>query len=187
MSGADDLITAPARPGLTRTPRFRPTARCFVVNGGGRLLLFGGAISSTTAGGRTWFTPGGGVRLGESLPEAASRELAEETGLRIPASALSPVIALDAGIWWAGEQPFFGVDSFFLVRVGTLTVTGTGREEAERSALQEHRWWTAAELDETRDRVFPLCASGLLGRVLAAELPAAPLHLTWRPHRTSPR
>jgi 8-oxo-dGTP pyrophosphatase MutT (NUDIX family) len=73
MSGADDLVTAPARPGLTPTPRFRPTARCFVVNGAGRLLLFGGAISSTTAGGRTWFTPGGGVRSGESLPEAAER------------------------------------------------------------------------------------------------------------------
>jgi hypothetical protein len=139
-------------------------------------------------GGRPYLVHAG--RRGSPRRVAArgrERELAEETGLRIPASALGPVIALDAGIWWAGEQPFFGVDSFFLVRVGTLTVTGTGREEAERSALQEHRWWTAAELDETRDRVFPLCASGLLGRVLAGELPAAPLHLTWRPHRTSPR
>jgi 8-oxo-dGTP diphosphatase len=43
-----------------------------------------------------WAIPGGFVELDEDLPVAAARELAEETGLEIPSTALSQVGAYGA-------------------------------------------------------------------------------------------
>jgi len=85
-------------------PVFRPTARILVVDAAGRLVMFGGQISADAA--RTWLTPGGGVRSGESLEQAAVRELAEETGLALTPERLGPVVACSSGLWRAGSQVF---------------------------------------------------------------------------------
>jgi len=176
-------------------PVFRPTARLLVVDPADRVLLFGGqapAESGTGGDGagsgvRIWFTPGGGVRAGESLEQAAVRELAEETGYRLAADELGPVVATCAGLWWAGPQVFFGVDSFYLVRVAELRMDGSGREPLERPALEVHRWWTAAQLDLTADPVFPVGLAGLLRQLLAGGVPGRPARLPWRAITAQPR
>jgi 8-oxo-dGTP pyrophosphatase MutT (NUDIX family) len=166
-------------------PVFRPSARCVVLDDHGRVLLFAGEARGQSA--RDWFTPGGGVRSGESLAEAASRELAEETGLIVPAGRLGPVIASCAGIWWAGDQAFFGVDSYFVVRAQRFVIRADCREEQERASLATHRWWTAAQLDATTDRVFPLGLADVLRAVAAGGVQAGQLRLPWHEHRTQPR
>jgi 8-oxo-dGTP pyrophosphatase MutT (NUDIX family) len=166
-------------------PVFRPTARCVVLDGCGRVLLFAGQTNGQA--GRAWFTPGGGIRARESLAEAASRELAEETGLGVPADEMGPVIASCAGLWWAGDQVFFGVDSFFLIRPQDFVISNDGQEEQERASLATHRWWTAAQLEVTSDRVFPLGLVGLVRAISAGGVPTRQLRLPWREHWTQPR
>lgn len=134
-----------------------------------RVLLFSALIEP--AGPETcWLTPGGGVRGGEALAEAAARELAEETGHVLAAHLLGPVVATCSGQWAAGEQVFLATDSFFFVRVSDPVVDTSRQEPLERSLLTGFRWWTLAELDAAPDQVFPVGLGGLVRQLLATEL-----------------
>jgi 8-oxo-dGTP pyrophosphatase MutT (NUDIX family) len=59
---------------------------CGVIVTDGERLILGHASRSPR-----WDIPKGGVEPGESLAEAASRELQEETGLAAPPDALTPL------------------------------------------------------------------------------------------------
>jgi 8-oxo-dGTP pyrophosphatase MutT (NUDIX family) len=154
-------------------PRFRPTARLLVLDPADRILLF-------SAQGH-WFTPGGGVRRGESLAAAAARELAEETGYVRTEPDIGPVVATCAGLWVSDHgQLVFGADSFYLVRVAEPLVDTGGQEPFERGFITGHRWWTADEIQASRDKISPSGLPGLMQGLLADGVPAAPVRLPWR-------
>ncbi|HEY6788143.1 MAG TPA: NUDIX domain-containing protein, partial [Trebonia sp.] len=96
---------------MSPTPRWRPTARLFVLDPLDRLLLFrfrGGA------GGVSWLTPGGGLHRGETVQAAAVRELAEETGYVVTEDDLGPIVATRGGLWRSSSgRPVFGADTYF--------------------------------------------------------------------------
>ena len=63
--------------------RRRLSARLLILDEAGRVLLFRFVYKrGPLAGQDFWGTPGGGVEDGETLEQAALRELVEETGLR---------------------------------------------------------------------------------------------------------
>ena len=64
-------------------PASRRASRVLLMGPEQQLLLFL-ARDSSRPGHHWWVTPGGGLQIGESFEEAASRELHEETGLRVP-------------------------------------------------------------------------------------------------------
>ncbi len=165
---------------MPTAPIPRPSARVLLVSPEGRVLLFSSRMSDFP--GRTaWFTPGGGVRDGESLAAAAARELAEVTGQVVPAGALGPVVAVCSGEWSAGDRVFAATDSYFFVRAATVHVDTSGHEELERSVITGHRWWGADAIDATADVVLPLGLAALLRGLLTRGVPDTPVRLPWRP------
>jgi 8-oxo-dGTP pyrophosphatase MutT (NUDIX family) len=161
---------------MAETPVFRPTARLLVVDADERVLLFS---STDAAGGTWWFTPGGGVHRGETVTQAAVRELAEETGYACPEAELGSVIATSTALWKGAHDGtlFLGTHSFFFLRVAQPVIDTDGQEEFERTFITGHRWWTLDELRKTTDDVRPPTLADLLGRLLRGDVPEVPVRL----------
>lgn len=153
---------------IVYTPRH--AARVLLVDAAGRVLLFACSDPARPAS-KYWLTPGGGLDEGEEAAAGASRELAEETGLRLaPADFGAPV--------WREtiEFPFDGVwyrqvQEFFLVRVPTWEVDTAGFNEIERTIITGHRWWSVDELASTLDQYYPVDLLAVLRGVLAGGAP----------------
>jgi 8-oxo-dGTP pyrophosphatase MutT (NUDIX family) len=164
-------------------PRERPTARILLVDALERILLFRIWLDGERAArGRVWITPGGGVQPGESLAEAAARELREETGLRLDPVDLGPVVARSSGEW-GQRRRYRAVDWFFHVRVPELAVDTAGFMPEERRLVTGHRWWTRAEIELATEPILPFGLLPLLERLFAGERPEPPMELPWRSPR----
>lgn len=143
----------------------RDAVRAVVLDDLDRILL----VRFQLADGGLWATPGGGVEPGETPEATIRRELHEEVGL----------VNLDLGpIIWERTHEFPFADfrgqreRFFLVRTPQFDVKPAfTKEDLAAEGLTGARWWTLAEIRESRIERF---APRRLGRFLAELLKNGP-------------
>ncbi|MEV0789436.1 NUDIX domain-containing protein [Kribbella sp. NPDC050459] len=116
-----------------------------------RVLLIHARDPKTHA--ECWYPVGGGGDPGETLQSAAAREAYEETGLR----DLPP----GRHVWTRDHTYEFNGESidvheeWLLHRVTHFTPTPTELSPYETTTILGFAWWTAQDLLETTETVFP--------------------------------
>ncbi len=143
----------------------RKVARVLLVDETGAVLLLSGRDPDIPSAREFWFTPGGGAEPGETLEDAARREVYEETG---------HLLAGDLGsVRWRRETTFefAGVafdqdESYFVVRTARFDPRPVAWTELERRSVTGARWWPRDELCTTDAVVHPPQLAALLATLL---------------------
>lgn len=135
--------------------RRRLSARFLILDEAGQVLLFRFVHKrGPLAGLDFWATPGGGVEEGETLEQAAVRELAEETGLR--RDDLGKEIARrEVALQLPDGEHAISDERHFVVRVAADALSWESWTDFEREVMVEQRWWSRQDLLETKATVWP--------------------------------
>jgi TDG/mug DNA glycosylase family protein len=148
-------------------PAPRLAVRAVLMDDADRLLLF---RFRSPGGVPFWAGPGGGIEPGESDDEAMHRELREEVGLHDV--ELGPVVWTRRHVFaWHGivDQR----DRFYLIRAGRPEVAP--EVDLTEEGVEDHRWWSLAELERTDEILAPRGLAKHYRRLLEHGPPREPI------------
>ncbi|MGC2484730.1 MAG: NUDIX domain-containing protein [Acidimicrobiales bacterium] len=155
----------------------RPSARVVVVDDNWRVLLIEVVDPSNER--HHWIVPGGGIEEGETLAEAAARELKEETGLILTPSELGSPIAKNSGDWEFRTTLYHSDNFYFIAQVREFEVALDGLTPEEKNVHFDWRWWTLEDLDSATVRIVPPGLADAIRRIRATGTPGEPLELPY--------
>ena len=156
-------MTANPATSASGTRRLRRAARILLTDSAGRLLLFRFTPQGTAP---FWVTPGGECEPHEDFPEAAARELLEETGITADPG---PQLARRGGDYtiFTGEA-ITADERYFHLAITDAAIDTSGHTALEQEVMREHRWFTRAELADWPETIYPLDIVAMLKTIGAS-------------------
>jgi 8-oxo-dGTP pyrophosphatase MutT (NUDIX family) len=137
------------------TPRLRLTARVLPVSPTGEVLLLQDQ-DPARPGILRWGSVGGAADPGESLVDAALRELREETGIAVGPEALTEPFHRSTYEFSSAGRAFVSDATFFALPLDRdVEITFEHLEASEVGNVLAAAWWTAETLEADGTAVAP--------------------------------
>ncbi len=158
------------------------SVRIILLNSKNELLLMCADDPKTTTlkgkyNGRFWYTVGGQIEDGESIEQAALREIYEETGIKREKVVLGPVV-------WFGEFDLIlsGIATrlkqvFIVARTAENNFTLKNLTAEEQAVVQRLDWFSLQRIQTSTEVVYPVLLPKYLPDVIAGNYPEKPIEI----------
>ncbi len=154
----------------------RKSVKVLLMNDNKEILLMCADDPKTTAKdgtyhGKFWFTIGGKIENGESINEAAIREIHEETGITEDEIELGPIV-------WHGEFDLL-LDNILTRLDQTFIVVKTKKNDIflhapddwEKKVIKELKWFSLEDIINCENVIFPVVLPKYLPAILEGKYP----------------
>lgn len=147
----------------------RECVRLIVADADGLILLLATHDPTYPELGTWWEFPGGGIDNGETLAQAAARELWEETGITVAPEQIGPPLWSRNSTFKVHGKRHVQSEEVMVVSIEQRQpdLDSTNQEGIEIEDYFDHRWWSVAEILASSERFYPGRMATHLPEVLA--------------------
>ncbi len=160
----------------------RSSVKILLMNENKEILLMCADDPTTTSKdgkyhGRFWFPIGGKIEEGESVQEAALREIFEETGITKDKIELGPIV-------WFGEFDLVLSrklqhlkEQFIVGKTKQKSISLDNLTDEERVVVKHVAWFSLDKIKHSTDVIFPVVLLDYLPDILAGRYPDQPIEI----------
>lgn len=118
---------------------------------------------------------GGGIEPGESMYEAAVRELYEESGITKAEVEFGPVVWIgEFEIILYGQRTHFKMN-YIVAKTKNSALSLANLTETEKIFVKEISWFSLEKIRKTRKPIYPLLLEKHLPDIIAGKYPSKPI------------